>query len=145
MATRTQPVIQLHHKDRDSQVLIETDQQDRFVLTVSAAIEACQAYGKVNEFNQQFRDLSTRLSQWITEHEKDISEAYLTVRDAALLFLVVQRQEAFNQDLADSLTELDIAIAHDESFHLIRLHALALPKASEASIESFLVHGGAGL
>ncbi|MCI0640661.1 MAG: hypothetical protein L0Y72_20085 [Gemmataceae bacterium] len=143
MAIKTQPIIQLHHENTHGKVLVETDEQDRFVLTVSAAIEACQAYGKVNEFNQQFKELSARLSNWIGEHATDISQAYLTVRDASILFLVVQRAESFHQGLVDSLADLDVGIAQDEALYLIRLNVLALPRASEPSIESFLVHGGA--
>jgi hypothetical protein len=41
--------------------------------------------------------------------------------------------------------ELDIAIAQDEEFNLIRLNILALPMASEESIDSFLVSGRANL
>jgi hypothetical protein len=41
MVTNTQPIIQLHHENKDGKVLVETDRQDRFILTVSAAIEAC--------------------------------------------------------------------------------------------------------
>lgn len=145
MAHKTQPIIQLHYRDGNSHVLIETEEQDRFVLTVHAAIEACRAFGKANQFNQQFKDMKAKLSGWIAAHEQDISEAYLTVRDGAILFLVVQRAEAFDQSLVDSLTELDLSIAQDESFNLLRLNALALPRASLHSIESFLVSGGASL
>jgi hypothetical protein len=41
------------------------------------------------------------------------------------------------------VTNLDIAIAQDEEFNLIRLNILALPKPSEESNDSFLVSGSA--
>jgi hypothetical protein len=57
----------------------------------------------------------------------------------------VQKSEAFNQELEEALTDLDVAIAQDEEFNLIRLNILALPMASEESIGSFLVSGSASL
>ena len=143
MTTKTRPIIQLVYSAKDEQVIVETERQDRFVLTVSAAIEACRAFGRTQEFNEQFKEMQTRLTAWIRQHEADISEAYLTVRDSAILLLIVQKSQAFHQELEDSLTELDIDIAQDDALNLIRLSVLALPKASEASIQSFLVSGGA--
>ena len=116
MAVTTQPIIRLHQENKDCRVFIETDQQDRFVLTVNAAIQACQAYGRVAEFNTQFKNLQASLSSWTEKHEAEIAEAYITVRDAAILFLVVQKSQAFNQELEDSLNDLDISIAQDEAF-----------------------------
>jgi len=146
MAIKTQPIIQLIQSDRDRNILIEADEeQDRFVMTVSAAIEACKAYGKSAEFNQQFKAMQSKLGAWIQTREADIDEAYLTVRDEAILLLVVQKSEAFNQALEESLTALDIAIAQDEELSLIRLNVLSLPSASEDSIQSFLVSGSASL
>jgi hypothetical protein len=43
------------------------------------------------------------------------------------------------------MTDLDIAIAQDDAFNLIRLNILALPMASEESIDSFFVSGSANL
>ncbi len=133
------------HEDKDAQVRIETDQEDRFFLTVGVAIEACKAYGKQQEFLQQFREVQSRLSQWVKQHGSLITDAYLTVQDAALLFLVVMAGAAFDQALEDSLTDLDIAIAQDASLDLIQLNVLALPRASEEVIQSFLVSGSANV
>jgi hypothetical protein len=145
MATKTQPFIRLSHRDHDARVQVETEEEDRFVLTVGAAIQACKAFGEYEEFTRQFRKLQATLSSWVKDHAADVAEAYLTVRDAALLFLVVQSGEAFRQELEDSLTDLDLAVAQDEEFNLIRLQVLALPRASEESVRSFLVSGSANL
>jgi hypothetical protein len=44
MATKAQAIIQLVHADGEGKVLVETEQQDRFLLTVHAAIRACQKH-----------------------------------------------------------------------------------------------------
>jgi hypothetical protein len=120
---------------------VEAEKEDRFFLTVQAAIMACQAFGQYEEFTRQFRKLQAKLTEWYESQEHHVAKAYLTVRDSAILFLVVQKSAAFSRDLEDSLTDLDIAIAQDDEFSLVRLNVLALPTASEESIQSFLVLG----
>lgn len=146
MTAATQPIIQLRYSDDSQRVVIEKDgANDRFVITVAAAIDACHASGQKEEFYRQFRDMQVRLTEWLKVHADLIDEAYLTVRDAAILFLAVQKSPAFNQALEDSLTDLDIAIAQEKDLSLIRLNVLAIPKTSAASVESLLVCGSANL
>ncbi len=144
MATRTQAVIQLVHENKDAKVLVETE-NDRFMLTVQAAIRACQAFSHMDEFTSQFKKLHAKLTDWINAQNQHIDKAFLTARDSAILLLLVQKSKAFNAEFEDAVTELDMSIAQDEEFGLIRLNVLALPAASEESIESFLVSGSANL
>jgi hypothetical protein len=145
MATKAQPFIRLRHQDKDAEVHIETEEEDRFVLTVGAAIQACKAFGEMEEFTKQFRKLRAKLTGWLQEHGEGIADAFLTVRDSALLLLVVRQSEAFHQEFEDALTDLDVAVAQDDEFSLIRLNVLGLPRGSEESIQSFLVSGSANL
>jgi hypothetical protein len=142
MAVHTQPpVIQLMQSD-GVRVLIETE-NDRFMMTVQAAIRACQAYSHMDEFTAQFKKLHAKLFAWIQAHDSQIARAMLTARDSAILLLIVQRSEAFSQEFEDALTDLDLEVAQDEEFYLIRMNVLALPLASEESIQSFIVSGSA--
>jgi hypothetical protein len=142
MSMQTQPIICLRHQDKDMPVRIETEEEDRFFLTVGAAIQACKKQEQFLEFSRQSRKLLAKLQHWIEKHASDINEAFMTVRDSAFLFLVVQNKEAFNQTLEDSLTDLDLSIAQDEELRLIRLNVIALPKVSAESVNSFLTPGG---
>src|SRR5437660_1607842 len=122
MTAKTQPIIQLVHADGAAQVLIETEQQDRFMLTLHAAIRACQAFSHMDEFTEQFKKLHVKISAWLAAQDQHVSKAYLTARDSAILLLLVQKSAAFDQELEDALTDLDIEIAQDEEFNLIRLN-----------------------
>jgi hypothetical protein len=144
MPTKTQPIIQLVHVNKDAKVLVETE-NDRFMLTVQAAIRACQAFSHMDEFTAQFKKLHARLTDWINAHNENIDKAFLTARNSAILLLLVQKSNAFNAEFEDAVTDLDLAIAQDDEFGLIRLNVLALPAASEESIQSFLVTGSANL
>jgi hypothetical protein len=73
MATKTQPIIQLVHADGEAKVLVETEQQDRFMLTVHAAIRACQAFSHMEEFTEQFKKLHGKLSAWLAAPDKYVS------------------------------------------------------------------------
>jgi hypothetical protein len=115
------------------------------MLTVHAAIRDCQAFSHMEEFTEQFKKLHGKLSAWVAAQVNYVSTAFLTARDSAILLLLVQKSEAFNQELENAVTNLDIAVAQDEECNLIRLNILALPMASEESIGSFLVSGSASL
>jgi hypothetical protein len=145
MPQTTQPIFRLRPQDSDLPLQVETEGEDRFIVTVGAAIQACKKYEDYLQFSRQARKLLARLQLWMKTEDAKVRDAYVTVRDSAFLFLVVQRGQSFDRDLEDSLTELDLSIAQDEDLALIRLNVLALPNASEDSINSFLTFGGASV
>ena len=131
----------LNWQDNDNNVVVTPEDNDRFVLTVSEAVEACKARGNENKFGLQFNLLMRITAEWLKEHKDKISCSYLTVRDAGLLFLVVRKEISFNSDFEDLLTEFDIKIAQDPQLDLIDLSVLAIPNSNEAGISSFLKPG----
>jgi hypothetical protein len=137
MITQQQNIILLRHGDQ-REVCVETADEDRFLMTVESVVRACKAHGHIAEVGKQLRRLLRKLKDWLDAHPEDIREAYLTVRDSGLLFLVVREMKAFNDALEEALTDLDIDVANDEAFNLIRLSVLALPFTSEDSVKSFL-------
>jgi hypothetical protein len=134
--TEDKTIIRLCHGDT-SQVWVETEDEDRFLMTVEAAAHACKVYGKIAEVGKQLRALLRKLQEWIKSHD-DVREAYITPRDSSLLFLIVRKTKKFDAEFEDALSDLDVAIANDEAFDLIRLSVLALPDTSEESVRSFL-------
>ncbi|MBX9677205.1 MAG: hypothetical protein K2X38_00490 [Gemmataceae bacterium] len=145
MITTKHSAIQLRYTDKNQQLVIDDETAGKLVTTVAAAIDACKASGKEDEFWRQFTEMRELLTNWLVDHQELIADAYITVRDSAILFLALQQSPSFNQELEDSLTELDLAIAHNPDLDLIRLNVLAIPKTSQASVESLLVCGGANL
>lgn len=144
MITTRHPAIHLHYSDTNQQVVID-DEGGKLVTTVAAAIDACKAAGKEQEFWRQFSEMQDKLSRWLVSQRDLIEEAYITVRDSAILFLAVQKSPAFNPDLEDSLTGIDLQIAQDKDLDLIRLNVLAIPKVSKPAVDSLLVCGGSNL
>jgi hypothetical protein len=136
--TTPRTCIVLHHSQADGQVLVQTSDEDRFMVTVDAAIRACRLYDKMTEFRSQFKRLIDKLREWVEARKDQIREALVTPYERGLLFLVVRRASEYDRDFEDELTELDLAVAHDEELGLIRLSVLGLPNASPEAIDSFL-------
>ena len=136
--TTTLPIIQFPHNGQHTGVPAVTDRGDPFMLTAQAAVRACQAIDQTEAFTAQFVRLHDKLAAWINAHDAHIVRAFLTAHDNAILLLLVQKTEAFDQKLIDALADLDIAVAQDDEYNLIRLNVLALPLASDEAIQPFL-------
>ena len=139
--TSAPAVIDLHFEDRDGRVKVVPPNRDIMVIPVEEAIAACRAFKDQIEFGDQFKLLLERLGDWILERKPFLREAFVVVRDQGLLFLVVMDGVSFDSPFEDELTDLDIEIANNDDYRLIRLDVLALPKCSGDSVNSFLASG----
>jgi len=132
-------VLMLDVSFKDKKVLVVPEDEDRFLVSVDAAVKACQAADKTLQFGRQFRDiLLPRLGLWISDRADKLKKAYLTVREEGLLFVAILARAEYDRELEDDLSELDIAVARDPHLDLIDLEVLALPNASDAAHASFL-------
>lgn len=138
----TQPVavspIELHFEDQDGKVRVVAPDKHVMIVPVSVAVEACRAFQNQIAFNEQFSGLLDRLARWIIDQKGQVSQAFLTVHDAGLLFLVIQQGIEFDSDLESSLSELSLEIANDTDYSLIRLVVHALPNCGREIFETFL-------
>jgi len=132
--------IRLCFEEGKREVVITPEDQDRFMTTVNAVIEACKAQEDEKRFCFQFMSLlRDPLARWIKEHADAIHSAYLTIREPGILFLVALRPEKANDsDLEDSLTELDVSVANDPNYDLVSMSVFSLPYVNEESLLQFL-------
>lgn len=130
--------IQLQYCEKDRKVVVTPSDNDRFVLSVEEAAMACRSMKQLLVFNDQFEHLLSHLAQWMEDHKSKIKKAFVTVRDAGLMFLLVQNQVRFDGEFEDILSDLDIEIAQNPEYSLIHLSVLALPNCSQEGYESFL-------
>lgn len=134
----TGAVIELHYEDRDGQIRVVAPGKNIMALPVEMAVEACRAFKTQILFKDQFELLLDRLAEWLIDQRDQIQAAYLTVRDAGLLFLAVQQGRKRDAPLEASLSELDLQIANDSDYSLIRLSVLAIPNCGDEGLQSFL-------
>jgi hypothetical protein len=130
--------IQLNYQEKGNIITVIPEDEESFYLTVDKAIQACRAYNHTSAFSSQFQKLLERLALWIRENKREIDSAYLTVRDAGLLFLVMRNSKKYHGKFEDDLTLLDIEIAQDRNFNKIKLSVLAIPLVDFEQVVSFL-------
>jgi hypothetical protein len=136
-SANTDIVFRMKHGD-GGQLFCETEDQDRFVVGIDEAIVACRLHVERDRYRNQFNLLVKRLAGWFTQHREKAHEAYLTIRDDSLLFLVVRKAVAFDEEFTDQLTELEYQITDDPGLNLISMHVLALPRCDRYGLESFI-------
>lgn len=134
-------IIELHCEDREGSVRVILPDRHIMVMPIEAAVQACGAFKDQIVFRDQFQLLLDRLAEWIQQRPSAVESAYLTVRDSGLLFVVVLKGRSYDPSFEDQLTDLDLQIANDSDYSLIRLNVLALPGVCEESVRSFLAAG----
>jgi len=141
---RSRPLITLLDESMGRKVLVVSRSEDRFFMTAQEAVEACRAANDSARFSQQFNDLLDQLSKWIEANQAKIHRAQVAVRENDLLFLVTQASPAYDDDLMDSLSALDIDVANSDRFSLIRLNVLAIPRTPDEASTAFIAAPGNG-
>ena len=139
MPTVQERSIILLDESRPGKVCIVSRDEDRFVITVEEAVRSCKASDKSIQFCRQFEKLALEvLPKWTGEHKDFVASVNLTVRPAGLLLVVMQNQVEMNPELGEALSELDIEIASDPSFDLIKLEVVLLPQVDREVASAFL-------
>jgi hypothetical protein len=132
------PIVELHFENASGRVRIVPPDRDIMAMPVEVAVEACRAFRNQILFKDQFDLLLNHLAAWLQPREDRISAAYLTARDAGLLFLVVLSGQRRDKEIEAALTELDLEVANDKDFSLISFSTHAIPSVSEDTVRSFL-------
>lgn len=139
-ADRTSLVL-LDESSGSQEAMVKMRDGDMFFVAMTDAAQACRAIDKFKDFRPQFSTLLETLDQWIESHRDKVRSAYLTIRDHDMLFVVMQKQRQFDPELADSLTDLDLAIANSDDLSLIDVDVMAIPFVSDDSAKAFLSSG----
>lgn len=134
--TNDSRVIQLDARHEHGIVTITPRDEDRFNLRVPEVIRACQQAASDQRTRQRFDFLLKRLGTWVLGRS-DVREAFVTIRDGGLCFLVVRKVAAYDADFEDALSEFDIDLAHDSDVGF-QIEVMSLPAVSDQSLQSFL-------
>lgn len=135
---RTVNVVHLSWKTgKSGRLMIVPKDNDRFMVQVRYAVEILQKSKDFERFHDQFKVLLDILVAWIRSRS-DVKNAYVTLREGSLSFVVVKASAKYDAKYEDELSDLDIEIANDEDLDLITLTVLSLPPASDESLTTFL-------
>ncbi|MBS0264370.1 MAG: hypothetical protein JSS02_20705 [Planctomycetes bacterium] len=136
--TAQQVIIDLRFDNNAGRVRVVFPDKHLQVMAVEAAVRACGVYRDQIQFGVQFDELLGRLAAWSEARQSDLAETYLTTRNGGLLFLAVWSKAGYVVECEDALTELDMGIANEGSFDLIRLSVLGVPPCSKEGLCSLL-------
>lgn len=138
-AATQEQVTRLNWSQADLRFVIEPQDEDRFVMTKEEVIEACRVYDKAKRgsFQVQFKNLINHLCAWSYARQGRLAHAFLTLRESRLLFLVVTKGTAYDDQFENELTALDIEIANSDAFSEISLSVQSLPNCGAHAYRSF--------
>jgi len=135
--TKIEP-IRLRWDDKTSRIVVTAKDETRYVLGVKEILYACRSRANETDFRQQLELLQDVLGRWVREHGDKIRNAYITLREGSILFLVVQKGKQHDGDFEDELSHLDIAVAQDGQMELLNVSMLILPNCSDAARAGFV-------
>ncbi len=119
---------------------IEVTGQDtrRFKVQKDVAIKVLRAVQDKGRAFSQIDLLLERIGRWTSERREKLRDIYLTVQDSSFLLVLVQQAARHDDELEEALSELDVEIANDPDFELLKLNAILLPPVTEDALMSFL-------
>lgn len=132
----------LRESDADGEVLVCNADGDRWVVTTDKAVrqlsEAAEREARAKALTGQVVRLMAELQDWTDANAADIDHVILSLRPPPdVTFVVVRKTVPWNDELETALTDLDLKVAGDEDYGLLRLDVIALPKAPPESVIPF--------
>lgn len=137
--------VELDWFERGDLVSVTPRNQQRFEIHKDRAIRILQLN---HEAGKQISLLLDKLALWLTRNTEKVHSAILTVRDERFLFLVISKVAEMDDDLEDSVSEIDFDVANDSDLEVLKMNAIVLPQASREALDSFvdrrfmMVYGG---
>jgi hypothetical protein len=129
-----QKPIEIDWFDEGDLVRVNPQDQMRFEIHKDRVIRLLQLH---NEAERQLELLIHRLQRWTHAHSAKVSESYLTLRGDRLGFFAVSNSAKCDDELEDSISDLDLEIANDSDLESMQVNAMVLPPASSVALSSF--------
>lgn len=130
-----QGMIELDWSGEENIVRVCPKDQARFNVHKGRAIQILQL---ANAAELQLDLLITRIGDWVRKNSDKLSSAFLTLRDERFYFVAVSATSECDDDLEDSASDLDLALANDSDLDQVRTNVIVLPPASQDALNSFL-------
>lgn len=136
VAGSQQGPIQLDWREQGRTVVVCPQDEDRFLMTVQDAAEACRPGQEVLRWRAQLDKLIVYVHEWVKRHVDRVSATYMATADGRLTFFVVPEGTTMDFELSDEIAQLDLEIAHE--FDLCKCEVRQIPGRDYAAIATFL-------
>ena len=97
----------------EKRVVVEPEDEDRFVLTVREAAQACQQHHDDKEWETLFNRFLIFLESWGKNHSDKVASVFVNVCDGALNILICTADGLYDTSLDDMLTDLDLELVKE--------------------------------
>lgn len=123
-------------------VVVEPDDQDRFVTTVQDAARACKSAQVGTEWQAQFENFLARVHEWCEARKDRIDSSFVDVGDGGLRVNVCTSMADFDFDFEDEVTELDIELARDFPHCISEVSQIPRPVLARLDLSDAIVTYG---
>jgi hypothetical protein len=115
------------------QVVVEPDDQDRFVTTAQEAARACQQAQAGKDWSGEFNRFLSSVHEWCVGHQDRIESCYVDIGDGGLRVSVCVDADDFDFEFDDEITEFDIKLA--EMFPNVLSEVTQIPRQVSLRVE----------
>ncbi len=130
-------IIRLTHRGR--QVIVEPDDEDRFVMTAQNAVKACQDSKQRQEAIRTFKEgFLVPLLDWCRKFLDKVQACYVAAPTTFLQVFVIGKSQKYDFDLSEELSALELKLADTW-----RVSVLQLPATAPDDLQSFFNTEGA--
>jgi hypothetical protein len=131
-------IIRISHTD--GKVVVEPEDEDRFVMTAQSAVQACQESHHREEAIRTFKEeFLNPLYEWCLGHSGKVKACYIAVPVSYIQVFVVGTSQRYDFGLSRELSALELKLA-DAGW---RVSVLQLPAASAEDLQTYFSPEGA--
>ncbi len=145
-AIKQKPIWQHLRQSDGGEAFITPKEGEPFGLPIDEAVEACKSWEKVGQFSRQVNDLLECFTRWLADRQTEIDRAFFALEPDGVVFAVVRKDRAFDPDFEDALSQLDLDVAQDDAYSLIKLRVIASSRSRPTiPYHRFSISGGLGV
>lgn len=131
-------IIRLSHADGN--VIVEPEDEDRFVMTAQSAVKACPDSQRWEEAIRTFkREFLQPLIDWCARHGDRVQSCYIPVPVGHIQVFLVGTSPKYDFDLGRELAALELQLA-DRGW---RVNVLQLPASAAEELQTYFNTEGA--
>ena len=118
----------LHEREvSDKQVVVHPDDDDLFVVAGKNLIRSCRLQSSIELWLKELELAKNYIRSWCQVRRDKVIAAYLVPRPTRLSLFLVQQSDAYDFDLSDDVTDLDLDLNKD--YNLGNVEPFQIPAA----------------
>lgn len=135
---RGQTIRLSHHLGK--QVVVEPQDEDRFVMTAQSAVKACQDHRRQEEAIRFFKEqFLVPLIQWCLGHQDKVRACYMPFPQGGIQVFILTKSRRYDFAFGKEIADLELSLA-DVGW---RVSVLQIPASDTEDLQTFFKVEGA--